>query len=78
MTIVVFVVLSILFVVALMATVIFSASLRWHERNIDLGQRNPRLFMSRWESPPWYVRITARVLQHPLDPPTTLGQREMR
>lgn len=55
--------------VALPNTLVFWMTLRWHERNIVLHERDYQRFMRRWEAPPWYVRYTARILNHPLDPP---------
>lgn len=62
--------LWVLFVVAAPHSIVFFMTMRWHERNIVLVRRDDReRFMRRWQSPPWYVRYTARILQHPLDPP---------
>lgn len=54
---------------------------RWHAQNVKLVREDRDRYRARVAAPPWYVRYTARILRHQIDPDAPkpmMSQRQAR
>jgi hypothetical protein len=77
----VFVLSIVVLTISVPHTITFWLAGRWHAQNVNLVREDRERYRVRVASPPWYVRYSARILRHQLDPDAPkrmMSQRQAR
>lgn len=64
----VYVLSIVVFTISVPNAITFWLAGRWHAQNANLVRDDRDRYRARVASPPWYVRYSARILRHQIDP----------